>query len=192
MIFRLEIPPQPKVTNRPNTYSGELIGKNAPSGIAFLLAMRHEHSTSGIKGRVAAILEVIATESPDLLAYQLEILRQGPVRWCTDELASDWRVRPDQLCATLATGVVTVESLRRRRGWRDPAAVVDRPNLSACLAMAEARAARTASKTQRGQLDATCRRLATCLDTERWRDRILAFLDEPGPAASDWLDRFIS
>ena len=146
----------------------------------------------GIKGQIVAILEVIATELPDLLVCQLETLRLGAVSWCVDELAADWRVRPDQLRATVAASVAAVEKLRRHRGWQDPAAVVDRPNLAACLAMAEARAARTASRAQQGQLNATCRRLAACLETERWRSRILAFLNEPGPAAGGWLDELIS
>ncbi len=150
------------------------------------------YSTGGLKSRAVAILEVIAAESPDLLAYQIEICRQGSVRWAIDELTADWRVRPDQLCATVAASVAAVEKLRRRRGWRDPAAVVDRPNLAACFAMAQARAARTTSRAQRGQLEATCRRLAACLETQRRRDWLLAFLDEPGSPVGNWIDRYQS
>ncbi len=148
--------------------------------------------TGGIKSLVAAILEVIAAESPELLAYQIEVCRQGPARWAVDEIAADWRIRPDQLGATVTASVAAVEKLRRRRGWRDPAAVVDRPNLAACLAMAQARAARTTIRAQRGQLEATCRRLAACLETQRRRDWLLAFLDEPGSPVGDWIDRYQS
>ena len=151
----------------------------------------HHVSAGGFKSRVVAILEVIATEAPELLAYQIEICRQGPVVWAIEELAMDWRIRPDQMCATVAASVAAVEKLRRRRSWRDPAAVVDRPNLATCRAMAQARAARTNSRAQRGQLEATCRRLAACLETQRRRDWLLAFLDETSPPAGDWIHKYV-
>ena len=137
-----------------------------------------EHPTGGLKGRTIAALEVIATVSPDLLAYQIELTRQGALRFAVDEIAADWCIQPDQLHDTVTHAIRGLDRLaRRRKSWRDPCGGVDNPNVAAILAFAEARAARTAKRS----LVPVCLKLRRALGAQRCRSRIVAFLAEPGP-----------
>ena len=152
----------------------------------------HFETAGRIRHQTIAVLELLVAQARNLLPYQLELTRQSALRHALDELAREWRTTPENLADTLTSAGDALERLiRRRRVWRDPAEVLDAPNVAAILALAEARAARIVNVVRRRPLEQVCRKLRRALDQQSCRQRIEQFLAEP-PPPDDWIDQYVA
>lgn len=154
-----------------------------------VVAMPGMLNFSPVQG-VAAILELTASEQPELLGLQIHILVNSPMRFAVDQLAAHFGVASSEMGATVFQACHDLEKLERRGSrWRDPGEVVEHPNLAALCEMCRARSCRVMGLTRRRRLEAVLRRLRGALELARSRAWIEAFIgppragtQEPGPA----------
>ena len=86
---------------------------------------------SSIEGTIA-VLELIASERPQLLDLQLDTVLNSPMRFAAHNLASALGVPVEQMGATIYQACHHLDRLEKRRGhWRDPSAVLESPNVAA-------------------------------------------------------------
>ncbi len=134
---------------------------------------------------VAGLLELVATERPELLAPLVEALEYSPARPGLVQVAKVWGVRPEDLAADL--GAVAAKASKhldrlehRRPGtWRHPAQVVDSPNVEALATVADARHGRAEGIARAKRLNILRRKLGRAAEVERARRELGAFLQAP-------------
>ncbi|MCP3959941.1 MAG: hypothetical protein GY719_19015 [bacterium] len=129
---------------------------------------------------VVAILELIASEHPPLLDFQLDTLLHSTTRFVVHEFASAFVVPLKQVGQTIHKACLDLDTLERRRaGWRDPALILQTPNIVALLHVCRARAGRIADRYRRRKLEVIERRLRAAQELARSRAWIEEFIGPP-------------
>ena len=131
---------------------------------------------------VVALLEVTASGHPRLVDFQLRTILASPARSAVYDLASAFDVAHDQVGQTVHRACVDLDRLERRRGtWRDPASILDSPNLAALLHVCRARLKRVVKLARERKLERILRRVERAYELARSRAWIEAFIGEPLP-----------
>ncbi len=143
--------------------------------------------TGTVRGKVVKLLELTASHAPELLPFAAELLRAGPLRFAVAELAADWGIGLELLPTTVELATLGLDTLDRHRSrWRDPATVLDAPNVGALAALAEARLARVTKPAPRRRLNRVCLKLRRVAEHQRGKQWIVDFLAEsPGAPLRD-------
>ncbi len=148
---------------------------------------------------VAGLLELVASERPDLLGPLAEALEHSPARPGLAEVAEVWGVRPEDRAADLGAVAMRaarhLDRLERRRPgmWRKPGQVVDAPNVQALATLADARHGRAEGIARTKRLNILRRKLERIADLEHQRRELDAFLREPAPPVDpEWLRQFLT
>ncbi len=134
---------------------------------------------------VAGLLEMVASERPDLLGPLVEVLEHGPAGRGVAEVAEAWGIRPEdraaEFGAVAARASRHLDRLERRRPgtWRHPDQVVDGPNVQALASLAVARRGRVDGIARAKRLDILRRKLERVAEVERARRELGAFLRAP-------------
>ncbi|MCP3963414.1 MAG: hypothetical protein GY719_36725 [bacterium] len=129
---------------------------------------------------VVAILELIGSEHPQLLDFQLDTLVHSTTRFAVHELASAFAVRVPQVGQTIHKACLDLDTLERRRaGWKDPALILQTPNVVALLHVCRARVGRVADRYRRRKLEVIERRLRAVQELARSRAWIEEFIGPP-------------
>ncbi len=139
----------------------------------------------------AAVLEVIATEQPELLEFKAQALLNSTMSFALRELAAAFEVAPERVGEAVGRACYHLDRLQRhRRTWRPPAEVLHQgdkrnplnvPNLSALLYFCRARLNRTSAPTRRHKFERILRRLEAADQLARTRVWIDDFIG-PLPA----------
>lgn len=131
----------------------------------------------------AAVLELIAAEQPDLLDFQLEAFLNSAIRFAVRELAASFGVPLEQMGLTVYKASRDLDRLEKRRGpWRDPAKILESPNVAALVHLCCARGGRVRAVNRRRKLDAILRKLERAHELTRSRAWIEDFIGPPLPA----------
>ncbi len=149
---------------------------------------------------IAGLLEVIASERPDLLGPVVATLKlDSDSSGGLQELASSWEVRSptpasgrSELFEVALKAARDLDRLEKRRGgWRHPREVVEEPNLTVLYSFTLRRIER--SRIVRGRrLRVLASKLERAYEGERQRRMIEAFIYEPVPPVDpDWLRNFL-
>lgn len=139
--------------------------------------------SAGICAPLVATLELIATEHPELLPWQIDVVHHSPARWMVHQLAAAWGVRPLDLGPLAVKAARDLDRLEARRGgWRHACRIVHEPCLAALLDLAVERRERIDVVARRRRLESIARRLAKELEAERQRRWIQRFI---GVAATE-------
>ncbi|MCP3958267.1 MAG: hypothetical protein GY719_10490 [bacterium] len=150
-----------------------------------------EHESRSIKELVAvvkesalpaivAVLELIGSEHPPLLHFQLDTLLRSTTRIAVHDLASGFAVPLDQVAQTIHKACLDLDNLERKRGvWKDPTLFLQSPNVVALLHVCQARAGRTTERHRRRKLEVIERRLRAAHELARSRAWIEAFIGPP-------------
>ncbi len=95
-------------------------------------------SRQGLGAFVTGLLEIVASERPDLLGPLIEALEHSPAGRRLAQIAEMWGVRPEDRTEDL--GHLAVRASKHhdrlekyRTGWRHPNQMVDEPNVRALL-----------------------------------------------------------
>lgn len=132
------------------------------------------------EGAVAAVLELTGSERPELLDFQLETFLNSPMRFAVLELSAAFDVSREKLAVTVYKACQDLDRLEKRRGvWRDPALVLESPNVAALYYVCAARLGRVAAAGRRRRLEGTCRKLEQAYELARNRAWIEAFIGPP-------------
>ncbi len=142
---------------------------------------------------VASLLEIVASERPELLVPLCETLRSGPAFQIVLDLARDWHVEPAELAAVASRAARQLGRLEMRRGqWRHPSLVVDSPNVRALSHFAYARRGRVSGRVRSRRLNVLAIKLRRIAETEHHRRQLDSFLREPAkPVDPEWLKDFL-
>ncbi len=133
---------------------------------------------------VAGLLELVASDRPDLLGPLIEALEHGPAGRGVAEVAEFWGIRPEDRADDLGpVAVRTAKHLsrleKRRTGWRHPAQVLDAPNVPALASFADARRGRVVGIARARRLDILRRKVERVAKLEHQRRQLDAFLRAP-------------
>ncbi len=144
---------------------------------------------------VAGLLELLASERPDLLAPVVQALTSSPAVAGVTDLVRRWNVgytTADELAALAAKTAEDLDLLERsRHGWRHPRDVVEDPNLAALHSFVHGRRERLAIKSHR-RLEIIGRKLERAAESDRRREAFERFLAEPvRPVDPRWLAEFL-
>ena len=132
---------------------------------------------------VAASLELFASERPQQLEFQLEVLLSSSIQRVVESLATGCDTTPEKLGLVIFEASRHLDKLEALRGaWRDPAQVLDAPNVPALAAVCRARLGRVHEVPRLRKLDAIRRKLEAALEHARQRRWIESFLGPPPPA----------
>ncbi len=146
---------------------------------------------------VAGLLELVASERPDLLRPTVKALEFSRAAASVAELVERWGIGPENRAADLAEiAAKTSDHLdrleRKRTSWRHPREVVDSPNVAALLAFAYGRCGRVPDLRRRRRLEIMARKLERAAESDRRRRSVERFLGEPArPVDSRWLRQFL-
>ncbi len=133
-------------------------------------------------GAVTELLELTASGLPQRLGYQLELVLKSPARSGVYELAAAFDVSHDQVGQAVYQACKDLDRLERHRGrWRDPAKVLDSPNLTALLYVCQARLHRVSKLARQTRLTRILRRVDRAHERARSRAWIEAFIGEVAP-----------
>ena len=139
-----------------------------------------------LREAMAAMLELVASQRPDLLPAYLDMASNSPARFAVLELASDVDVRDaNDFYPTLLKIVADLDRLERRRGgWKHPRQVVRNPNVGGLLYFCRARIQNVAGIGRRRRLEVMARKLQRVYDREKTRAWITDFIGTSGRRAS--------
>ncbi len=122
-------------------------------------------------------LEVIASEQPELLEFQAQTLLNSTMGFAVRELGAALEVAPENVGQAVSRACTDLDRLaKHRRTWRDPAEILDSPNLTALLYVCRARLDRTSPPTLRRRLEKVLRRLESAYGLARSRAWIEDFI----------------
>ncbi len=127
---------------------------------------------------VAGMLEVLASQRPDLLAAYLDMASHSPLRFALLELARVCDTGLDDLGRVVHTASRDLDRLGRRKRWRHPKDVVRQPNLGGLLVLCRARRERIGGTGQRRRLGVMERKLSEAYEIEKTHRWIVEFLDQ--------------
>ncbi len=129
-----------------------------------------------------AILEIVASEQPELLEFQAQALLNSTMSFALRDLAATFDVAPEDVGDAACRACTHLDRLERhRRTWRDPAELLDSPNLSALVSVSRARIRRTSPPARRQKLERIQRRVEAAYKLARTRAWVDAFIG-PLPA----------
>ncbi len=130
----------------------------------------------------AAILEAVASAQPELVEFQAQALLNSTMSFAVRELAVAFSVPPEKVGKTVGRACRQLDQLERvRRTWRDPAKILDSPNLAALVHVCQARLKRTSPAARQLKLERTRRRLEAAYQVAQTRAWIDDFIG-PVPA----------
>ncbi len=136
---------------------------------------------------IAAMLEIVASQRPDLLPIYLDMVANSPARFAVLELASDLGVRETQdLYPVVLKITADLDRLERKRtGWRHPQQLVNNPNVRGLLYFCRARIQNVPGIARRRRLEVMARKLQRVYDQEKTRAWITDFIGTTGETAAD-------
>ncbi len=130
-----------------------------------------------------AVLELAASEDPSLLDFTAHVLGTSAMGFAMDSLAAELGVPRDRVGHAIDRACSDLDRLEKQRGiWRDPAEVVESPNLAALRCVCRVRLDRMPAGARRNRLDKIRRRLDAAWELARTRAFIEDFIG-PLPAA---------
>ncbi len=131
-----------------------------------------------------AVLELTAAEDPDLFDFTAHALANSCMSFAVRTLAGDLSVTPQSVGLEIARACRQLDQLEKQhRVWRDPAEVVDAPNLKALRHVCRARLDRTSPGARHNRLNKVRRRLEAAWELARTRAFIEDFIGpQPGEA----------
>lgn len=134
---------------------------------------------------VAAMLELVTSQRPDLLPEYLDMAANSPARFIVLELATDLDVRDvhDLYPVVLKISADLDRLERRRTGWRHPKQIVANPKVGGLLYFCRARIQNVPGIARRRRLEVMARKLERVYDQERTRAWITDFIGTTGTAA---------
>ena len=132
------------------------------------------------------MLELVASQRPDLLSIYLDIVANSPARFAVLELTSDLGVKASQDLQPVVLKIVTdLDRLEARRtGWHHPRQIIAGPNVGGLLAFCRARIQNVPGIARRRRLEVMARKLQRVYDQERTRAWITDFIGTTGAAAT--------
>ena len=139
-----------------------------------------------VRDAVAAMLELVTSQRPDLLPAYLDMASNSPARFAVLELASELGIRDaDDFYPTLLKIVADLDRLERRRGgWKHPRQIVQNPNIAGLLYFCRARISNVSGIGRRRRLEVMARKLQRVHDREKTRAWITDFIGTSGRPAS--------
>ncbi len=134
---------------------------------------------------IASMMELVASQRPDLLPIYLDTVSNSPARFAVLELASDLGVRePQDLYPVVLKITADLDRLERKRtGWRHPQQLVSNPNVGGLLYFCNARIQNVAGISRRRRLEIMARKIQRVYDQEKTRAWITDFIGTTGSAA---------
>lgn len=118
----------------------------------------------------AAVLEVVASGQPELVEFQAQALLNSTMSFAVRELATAFGVAPEKVGEVVGQACIHLDRLERiRRTWRDPAELLDSPNLAALVYLCRARLKRASAPSRRRRLERVQRRLESAYKMARTR-----------------------
>ena len=133
------------------------------------------------------MLELVASQRPDLLPVYLDMAANSPARFAVLELASDLKVREIQdLYPVVLKIIADLDRLEKRRaGWRHPNQIVTDPNVGGLLYFCRARIQNVPGIARRRRLEVMARKLERVFEQERTRAWIDDFIGSGEVAAGN-------
>ena len=144
-----------------------------------------ERVISPLRDSMAAMMELIASQRPDLLPAYLDMAGNSPARFAILELARDLGVRePRDLQREVLKSIADLDRLEKRRsGWRHPRQIVHQPNVGGLLYFCRARIDNVPEEGRRRRLEVMAHKLERAFDREKTRAWITDFIGTPGSGA---------
>lgn len=135
-----------------------------------------------LRETVVAMIELIASQRPDLLSIYLDLASNSPARYAVLELVEDFNVRETKdLHQAVIKAVADLDRLERRRGgWRHPEQVVSSPNVGGLLYLCRARIHSAMATGRRRRLEVLARKLQRAHDREKTHAWITDFIGISG------------
>ncbi len=131
---------------------------------------------------IAAILELSASEQPELLEFQAHALLNSTMGFALRKLATALDVTPEKVGPTIWRACADLDRLEKlRRTWREPRQVLDSPNVAALRYACRARLNRVSPSPRQQRLQRTLRRIERAHDLARTRAWVNDFIG-PLPA----------
>ena len=128
------------------------------------------------------LLEVIASEHPDLLELLTHVLSSGPMSFAVRELAANLDMSPDELGRALWRACADLDRLEKYRArWQTPAQVIGPSNLAVLRYVCHARLNRVQTLSRRRRLEMIRKRVEQAYAFARSRAWIESFIG-PSPA----------
>lgn len=129
---------------------------------------------------LVCVLELTASERPELLDLHLDALLHSNMRPTVLRLAAEFGVSVDKLEHSLYRASLDLDRLEKaRRVWRDPARVLEAPNLAALVGLCRARAGRVHAIARRRRLETILGKLERAYELARSRAWIEDFIGPP-------------
>lgn len=126
--------------------------------------------------QVTRLLELVATQQPDLLFLVIDMASHSPFRFAILELASTFGTTPERLASVLHTTCLNLDRLEARRKWKHPYDVLPQANLRGLLYLCRARRIRVSAVTRSRRLAMIARKLEQAYRSERTQRWIEDFL----------------
>ncbi len=128
------------------------------------------------------VLELIASEQPGMLEFQVHVLCNSTMSFAVQKLAAELGVSPERLGKVIGRACMDLDRLEKHRGrWRDPAKVLGSPDLGALRYVCGARLNRVSKVARRRRLMSIERRVEAAYNLARTRIWVDAFIG-PLPA----------
>jgi hypothetical protein len=142
---------------------------------------------------VVRVLEVIASEQPDLIGPLVEALEFSPARRGLAALAEAWEEQIADLGDLAIRTARHLDRLEKRSGaWRHPDQVVEAPHVPALASFVVARCDRVTPEPRSRRLNVLAIKLQRIATLEQERRKLEAFLREPmKPVDPEWLRDFM-
>ncbi len=127
---------------------------------------------------IASMMELVASQRPDLLPIYLDMIANSPARFAILELASDLGVQEVQdLYPVVLKISADLDRLERKRtGWRHPHQIVPNANVRGLLYFCNARIQNVAGISRRRRLEIIARKIQRVHDQEKTRAWITDFI----------------
>ncbi len=133
---------------------------------------------------IVAVLELTASEQPELLAFQAHVLCNSSMSFAVQKLAAAFDVPLEKVGPTVSRACKDLDRLENQRGasW-EPAQILEAPNLAALLYLCKARLNRVrhVKRRRRLRLERVLRRLKPAYELARARAWVDDFIG-PLPA----------
>ncbi len=135
---------------------------------------------------VASMLDLVASQRPDLLTVFLDIIADGPARSAVLRLASDLGVRESHALPPVLLKIsADLDRLEKRRtGWSHPRKIVADPNVGGLLYFCRARIHNVSMISRRRRLEIMAKKLERIYDQEKTRAWIADFIGTTGDPSS--------
>ncbi len=136
-----------------------------------------------LRSAIAATLELFASERPELLGFQLEVLLSSSMQRVAENFAADCGAPLRDLDPVIQRASLDLDNLERRRGaWRDPAEILESPNAAALVQLCRARQGRVQGSQRRLKLQHIHRKLEEAREHANRRKWIEGFIGPRAPA----------